>query len=56
VPVRLLEQDGSLVAEPVFGKSNLIYTLINADGVVLISLNSNGLKAGTEVEVMLFDV
>jgi molybdopterin molybdotransferase len=54
VPVRLVEQDGVLTAEPVFGKSNLIYTLVNADGLVVIPLNSGGLKAGTTIMVDLF--
>ncbi len=54
VPVKLVERDGQLLAEPIFGKSNLIYTLVNADGLVFVPLNSNGLKAGTKVEVILF--
>jgi molybdopterin molybdotransferase len=54
VPVCLTERDGTLCAEPVFGKSNLIYTLVNADGFVHIPLNSNGLRVGTPVEVILF--
>ncbi|MCB9451596.1 MAG: molybdopterin molybdotransferase MoeA [Anaerolineaceae bacterium] len=54
VPVRLLEQDGVLTAEPIFGKSNLIYTLVNADGLVTVPLNSGGLKAGAAVDVVLF--
>lgn len=54
VPVRLRESNGEILAEPVFGKSNLIYTLINADGLVMVPLNSNGLKAGTLVDVELF--
>lgn len=55
VPVRLVEQDGQLVAEPVFGKSNLIYTLVNADGLIQVGLNNTGIKAGEPVEVILFD-
>ena len=54
IPVRLLEENGLLFADPVFGKSNLIYTLIDADGFVQVPLNSNGLKAGTPVEVYPF--
>jgi molybdopterin molybdotransferase len=54
VPVRLMERDGAMIAEPVFGKSNLIYTLVAADGIVSVPLNSNGIKAGTIVEVVLF--
>lgn len=54
VPVHLVQQDGQITAEPVFGKSNLIYTLVNADGLVTVPLNSNGLKAGSIVDVTLF--
>jgi len=54
IPVRITEQNGSYSAEPVFGKSNLIYTLVKADGLVHIPLNQTGLKAGTIVEVTLF--
>jgi molybdopterin molybdotransferase len=55
VPVRLYERDGVLFAGPVFGKSNLIFTLIHADGLVRVPLNSNGIQGGTAVEVILFD-
>ncbi len=54
VPVRLRERDGQLVAEPVFGKSGLIFTLVGADGLLQIPLDSGGLRAGTSVEVELF--
>lgn len=54
IPVRLSNEKGETMAAPVFGKSNLIYTLINADGILTIPLNSNGLRAGTRVEVILF--
>jgi molybdopterin molybdotransferase len=54
VPVRLVERDGLRIAEPIFGKSNLIYTLVRANGLVHVPLNSNGLKAGVRVDVVLF--
>lgn len=54
VAARLVARDGELWAEPVFGKSNLIFTLVNADGVVKVPLNANGLVAGTLVEVHRF--
>ncbi len=41
-------------AIPVFGKSNLIYTLIRADGMLKVPLDVGGLTAGSEVEVVLF--
>ncbi|MBZ0318485.1 MAG: molybdopterin molybdotransferase MoeA [Anaerolineae bacterium] len=55
IPVRLIECEGGWQAKPLFGKSNLIFTLVRADGVVHIPLNSNGLKAGSPVEVMVFN-
>ena len=54
VQVRLVERDGQLWAEPVFGKSNLIYTLVKADGLVCVPLNSNGLHKDELVEVAMF--
>ena len=41
-------------AEPVFGKSNLIYTLIRSDGIVKVPLDKSGLYAGETVDVRLF--
>jgi molybdopterin molybdotransferase len=46
--------EGGLEAEPVFGKSNLIFTLIRSDGMLKIPLDSGGLNAGAHVEVVLF--
>jgi molybdopterin molybdotransferase len=56
IPVKLTKEFTEYIAEPVFGKSNLIFTLINADGLAHIPLNSNGLRAGTEIEVTVFNV
>ena len=46
--------DGGLDAVPVFGKSNLIFTLIRADGMLKVPLDAGGLPAGAQVEVVLF--
>jgi molybdopterin molybdotransferase len=54
IPVRLETRDGERWAVPVLGKSNLIYTLINAEGAIKIELDSNGIRAGDFVEVTLF--
>jgi molybdopterin molybdotransferase len=51
VQVRLEERDGETWAVPVLGKSNLIYTLVNAEGTVKVALDANGIKAGEWVEV-----
>ncbi|HET7145189.1 MAG TPA: gephyrin-like molybdotransferase Glp [Anaerolineales bacterium] len=40
-------------AEPIFGKSNLIFTLASADGLLRIHPDATGLSAGEIVEVML---
>lgn len=53
VQVRLEERDGEVWAVPVFGKSNLIYTLVHADGTVQITLDSNGVREGEWVTVRL---
>ena len=53
VRVRLEERDGETWAVPVFGKSNLIFTLVRSEGVVEVPLNSNGIPAGEEVAVVL---
>jgi molybdopterin molybdotransferase len=54
IPARLETVDDGLLAVPVFGKSNLIFTLVNADGLLKVPLNKGGLVAGEWVEVRLF--
>ena len=54
VPVRLEDRAGTLWAEPVFGKSNLIYTMAHADGLLHVPLDRSGLYAGDMVTVRLF--
>jgi molybdopterin molybdotransferase len=54
VAVRLLPDPQGYLAEPIFGKSNLIFTLARADGLVCIPAAANGLSAGERVEVVLF--
>jgi molybdopterin molybdotransferase len=53
VPVRLLSSLSGWLAEPVFSKSNLIFSLTRADGLVRIPADANGLAAGEKVEVFL---
>ena len=54
VPVRLEGYEDCVSAEPVFGKSNLIYTLVKSDGIVKVPLDKSGLYAGEVVDVRLF--
>ena len=53
VSVKLIEDNGGLVAEPIFGKSNLIFTLSKGEGLILIEADSNGILAGETVDVWL---
>jgi molybdopterin molybdotransferase len=56
-PVRLLPagqgETVSCLAEPIFGKSNLIFSLAAADGLLRIAPDATGLPAGEIVEVFL---
>ena len=51
VPVRLKRTARGLEADPIFYKSNLIFSLVRADGLVHIPADANGLEAGERVEV-----
>lgn len=55
VPVRLVRREGTWWAEPQFGKSNMIFTLVRSDGLVMVPLDLNGLQAGDPVEVWLWE-
>lgn len=52
VPVHIVENGNELLAEPIFGKSNLIFTLVKADGLICIPVDATGLVASEEVEVV----
>jgi molybdopterin molybdotransferase len=54
VPVKIEEKDGELYADPVFGKSNLLFAMIRADGVAKMPLDKAGMAAGELVEITLF--
>jgi molybdopterin molybdotransferase len=57
IRVRLVEKDDEeLQAEPIFGKSGLISTLVEADGLVRVDRNKEGLYQGETVEVMILGV
>jgi molybdopterin molybdotransferase len=54
IPVRLTRNPkGNQTAEPVFGRSNLIFVLARSDGLIKIPAPSTGLEAGTVVDVRL---
>ena len=54
IRVKLEKRDGRLFAEPIFGKSGLISTLVEAHGLLKIDRNTEGLYRGQTVKVMLF--
>ncbi len=53
VRVRLTSKNNEPWAEPILGQSGLIRTMVEADGLVAIDMNSEGLDQGTWVEVTL---
>jgi len=53
VRIRLFQENGANWAEPILGKSGLISTMVKADGLIEIGMNTEGLDEGTEVEVIL---
>jgi molybdopterin molybdotransferase len=55
VRVRIAEQDGMRVAQPLPGKSGAIFNLVVADGLLRIPAGAEGIDEGVEVEVRLFD-
>ncbi len=52
IRVRLTEKEGQRWAEPILGKSGLINTMVKADGLIAIDINTEGLEKGSAVEVI----
>ncbi len=52
IRVRLRQEDRGLTADPIFGESALISTLVNADGLICIHRHAEGLYAGEVVDVI----
>jgi molybdopterin molybdotransferase len=53
VRVRLEQSEGTINAIPIQGKSGLIRTMVQADGLLTIPENSEGLEQGVLVDVIL---
>ncbi len=53
IPVQLREENGRFWADVVFYKSNLIFRLVQADGLIRVPADATGLAAGTEVDVFV---
>ena len=54
IRVKLFRKGEVLIAEPVFGKSGLISTLVDADGLIRVDINTEGLYNNQKVKVILF--
>jgi molybdopterin molybdotransferase len=54
VRVKLHQQDGLLIATPLFGKSGAISTMVRGDGLIRIPMDTEGIQEGEEVEVWPF--
>ena len=52
IRVRLFQENGVLWAEPILGKSGLINTMVKANGLIEIGMNTEGLDKGSKVEVI----
>ncbi|MAT43246.1 MAG: molybdopterin molybdenumtransferase MoeA [Anaerolineaceae bacterium] len=55
VPVKLVGKNelNQILVEPIFYKSNLIFSIIKADGLIKIPEHLNGIPADSEVELFL---
>ena len=52
--VNLISSGEENIAQPVLGKSGMIYTMSRADGYIIIDKNQEGLKKGQNVQVFMF--
>jgi molybdopterin molybdotransferase len=55
IRVKLIREGDKILAEPIFGKSGLISTLVEASGLVKVDRNTEGLYQGDIVSVHLFE-
>ncbi len=54
IRVKLTNVEGKWLATPILGKSGLISTMVEAEGIVAIDMNTEGLYKGETVKVRLF--
>lgn len=54
-PAKLINKEGRWLAEPIFYKSNLIFSLCRADGLIHIPEDATGLGAGEVTDVYLLE-
>lgn len=53
VRTRIVEKNGRYSAEPILGPAGLIRTMVEADGLIEIDMNTEGLEKGEQVEVIV---
>jgi molybdopterin molybdotransferase len=54
IRVRLIPDGNEILAEPILGKSGLLSTMVQADGLIEIDINTEGLDKGAAVSVIPF--
>lgn len=54
IRIKLTDIEGRWLATPILGKSGLISTMVEADGIVRVDMNTEGLYRGEKVKVRLF--
>lgn len=54
IRVQLYKENGEWYAEPIYGKSGLISTLVKSEGMIEIASESEGIHKGDKVPVILF--
>jgi molybdopterin molybdotransferase len=55
IPVSLCTKNHEIIATPIFAKSNFIFSLVSAHGLIRIEPDQTGLDAGKNVEVFIFE-
>lgn len=54
VRVTLAIKEGRRYAQPVFGRSSMLSTMVRSDGLVRVPMHAEGIAGGEKVEVILF--
>jgi molybdopterin molybdotransferase len=54
LPARLIQRDGETLAKPLYFKSNLIFSMVHAHGLVKVPIGTGDVGAGEWVEMRLF--
>ena len=55
IRVKIINSERGLTARPILGKSGLISTMVEADGLIRIPMEAEGLYQGDRVEVVMFN-